>query len=91
MKTLDPGRFREIAAEMSGWDWCFFPVSTRDGWFALAVACRGEHGYRELPLTDAWAETYAEMMRHADELNADLGCDTVTAARIVGETGQTQG
>lgn len=89
MKELDSQRLAELRARMGDRTWCFFPVSTQDGWFALAVACRGQDGYEELPLEDACAESYVEMQRHADALNRELGCDGVTAARIVGETGQT--
>ncbi len=89
MKELDPNRFAELRTRMADRTWCFFPVSTQDGWFALAIAWRGRDGYEELPLEDACAETYVEMQRHADALNRELGCDSVTAARIVGETAQT--
>lgn len=86
LQRLSAERRAEIKARYADFEWCFMPVTTTGGWIGLAVAVAGEDGYQELPLDEVYADSYAEMTRFADELNADNGCCPATGARIVAAT-----
>ncbi len=91
LQRLSPDRRAEIKADYADRKWCFMPVTTTGGWIGLAIAVAGEDGYRELPLDEVYADSYAEMNRFADELNAEIGCSPIMGAQIVAATPHANG
>lgn len=62
--------------------WAFVPVTCKHG-IGLGVAVANEPGYYPVPFDFCHAATWAEMSKHADELNLAEGVDEESAARII--------
>lgn len=86
LHRLNKDQLAEVRHEQDKQEFCFMPVTSHHGWIALAVALPGENGYHELPLEDVRADSYSEMSRYADELNAQIGCSPQKMVKIVAAT-----
>lgn len=66
--------------------WAFVPVVGENFGARLGVAVANENGYSPVPEHWCNADTWQEMSDHADELNAAMGLDPMTAVNIVAST-----